>query len=90
MINEIGFTRLGQSISVFSIQIKLIEVDDIERRSKKEKSRMTKLIKIFFDNCQTTYNSGLQSLPTRKVLFIKCNIKNDFLSLKIIFSQRKK
>ena len=55
MKNEIGFTRLEQSISVFSIQIKLIDVDDLERRSKKEKkSRMTKLIKIFFDNCQTT------------------------------------
>ena len=48
MKNEIGFTRLGQSISVFSIQIKLIDVDDLERRSKKEKKQNDKTDKNIF------------------------------------------
>ena len=48
MKNEIGFTRLGQSISVFSIQIKLIDVDDFERRSKKEKKQNDKTDKNIF------------------------------------------
>ena len=48
MKNEIGFTRLGQSISVFSIQIKLIDVDDFARRSKKEKKQNDKTDKNIF------------------------------------------